>query len=111
MKRFSSGISLASVIHPNSGSIETWGILTGAVSYQEDANGKKVYAWHKATVTPRNCPDEQTLASIVEMAQIARFVDNFNRHGNAVSQLRDYVYLLAIAMKYQQAPVALQDAA
>ena len=106
MSPFSGGTRLATVIDP-----ATLSCIIGFVDYRLDELDNEVYAWQSAHVRHNNVKASPT---IVEMAQIARFLDNgggvasTRKHG-AMAQLKSYVYLAALAYKF--APVVMAEAA
>jgi hypothetical protein len=100
MNAFSGGIEIMSVINP-----ESMAVFSAAVSYCLE-HGNRVYLWETASVTPvmpaSKVNGEITpprllypsrMASIVEMAKMARFADFSRREGSAMKQLQAYVYL------------------
>jgi len=96
---FGGGYSIATIVYP-----ETKTVLCGAVPFEYDVTMGKVYEWEFATVRDGGVT---YLASIAEMAQIARFFDGgsirgINSHRGAMAQLKAYVYFAALVYKQAQ---------
>jgi hypothetical protein len=99
MSAFGDGIEIMSVVNP-----ETLEVFSASVGFRWEGRNR-FYKWETADVTavqpasvvnreirPAKLLYPSRQASLVEMAQMARFAD-FSRHdGNAMAQLKSYVY-------------------
>lgn len=93
MNAFSTGTSVTTVVYP-----ETMTMLIGLVDWKLDRDGNKVYAWHNARVRVPGSELPERIASIADLWQIARFLDNRGRittssAETARGQLKAYVLM------------------